>query len=188
MRNLRPKVRSKFSGILFSLLSLLVASNSNAQGIIELSIKGAPLAEKTVIDYIDNNREYSTDSTGRLQTEGSCPAIQYTDNNGMEFRMLQFCGVSSEVPVYKFELAEVVTLSGRIEIDQLCLCQTRFVNLKTGLSHNTGNGLFVNTTHKFNEKLPAGRYRLVVESNTWPAPSEGGYVCLLYTSPSPRDS
>ena len=75
MRNLRPKLRSKFSGIFFSLLSLLVASNSNAQGIIELSIKGAPLAEKTVIDYIDNNREYSTDSKGRLQTEGSCPAI-----------------------------------------------------------------------------------------------------------------
>jgi len=62
MQNIRPERRIKFSGILFSLLSLLVASNSNAQGIIELSIKGAPLAEKTVIDYIDNNREYSTDS------------------------------------------------------------------------------------------------------------------------------
>jgi hypothetical protein len=176
MRNIRTHLGSKLGEILFSLLSLLVASNSNAQGIIELSINGAPLAEKTVIDYIDNNREYSTDSKGRLQTEGSCPAIQYTDNNGMEFRMLQFCGVSSEVPVYKFELAEVVTLSGRIEADQLCLCQTRFLNLKTGLSYNTGNGLFVNTAHNFSEKLPAGPYRLVVESNTWPAPSEEGYV------------
>ena len=176
MQNIRPERRIKFSGILFSLLSLLVASNSNAQGIIELSIKGAPLAEKTVIDYIDNNREYSTDSKGRLQTEGSCPAIQYTDNNGMEFRMLQFCGVSSEVPVYKFELAKVVTLSGRIEVDQLCLCFTSFVNLKTGLSYSTGNSLSVNTAHNFSEKLPAGPYRIVVESNTWPVPSEEGYV------------
>ena len=90
MRNIRPELRSKFSGIFFSLLSLLVASNSNAQGIIELSINGVPLAEKTVIEYIDNNREYSTDSTGRLQTEGSCPAIQYTDNSDIELRMLQF--------------------------------------------------------------------------------------------------
>ena len=84
MRNIWTHLGSKLGEILFSLLSLLVASNSNAQGIIELSINGAPLAEKTVIDYIDNNREYSTDSKGRLQTEGSCPAIQYTDNNGME--------------------------------------------------------------------------------------------------------
>ena len=99
MRNIRADLKIKLSGIFFSLLFLLVASNSNAQGIIELRINGAPLAEKIVIDYIDNNREYSTDSKGRLQTEGSCPAIQYTDNNGMEFRMLQFCGVSSEVPV-----------------------------------------------------------------------------------------
>ena len=166
----------KFSETFFSILFFLVASNSNAQGIIELRINGAPLAEKTVVDYIDNDREYSTDNMGRLQTESSCPAIQYTDNNGIEFRMLQFCGVSSEVPVYKFELTEVVTLSGRIEADGLCLCQTRFVNLKTGFAYNTGNGLFVNTVHNFSEKLPAGPYRIVVESNTWPAPSEGSYV------------
>ena len=172
MRNLRANFKMKFSETFFSILFLLVASNSNAQGIIELRINGAPVAEKTVVDYIDNDREYSTDSMGRLQTESSCPAIQYTDNNGIEFRMLQFCGVSSEVPVYKFELAEVVTLSGRIEVDQLCLCFTSFVNLKTGLSYSTGNSLSVNTAHNFSEKLPAGPYRIVVESNTWPVPSE----------------
>ena len=132
MGNIRIYLRAKLVRALISFWFLSLASISSAQGIIELSINGAPLAGKTVIDYIDNNREYTTDSMGRLKTEGSCPAIQYTDNSGIEFRMLQFCGVSSEVPVYKFELAEAVTLSGRIEIDQLCLCGTRFVNLETG--------------------------------------------------------
>jgi len=176
MENIRNYLRAILGRVLISFLFLPLASTSKAQGVIELSINGEPLAEKTVIDYIDNNREYTTDSMGRLQTEGSCPAIQYTNNSGIEFRMLQFCGVSSEVPVYKFELAEVATLSGRIEIDQLCHCQTHFVNLETGLSYSTGNGLFVNKFHNFSEKLPSGPYRLVVESNTWPAPSEEGYV------------
>jgi len=176
MNKLRSYLRDILGRALIIFLFLSLASISSAQGTIELSINGAPLGGKTVIDYIDNNREYTTDSMGRLKTEGSCPAIQYTNNSGIEFRMLQFCGVSSEVPVYKFELAEVVTLSGRIEIDRLCLCGTRFVNLETGLSYRTGNGLFANKFHDFSEKLPSGPYRIVVESSTWPTPSEDDYV------------
>ena len=176
MKNIRTYLRVKLVRVLISFWFLSLASISSAQGIIELSINGVPLAGKTVIDYIDNNREYTTDSMGRLKTEGSCPAIQYTNNSGIEFRMLQFCGVSTEVPIYKFELTEVVTLSGRIETDQLCLCVTSFVNLETGLSYSTGNGLFVNKFHNFSEKLPSGPYRIVVESNTWPTPSEDDYV------------
>ena len=176
MENIRNYLRAILGRVLISFLFLPLASISKAQGLIELSINGEPLVEKKVIDYIDNNRKYTTDSMGRLQTEGSCPAIQYTNNSGIEFRMLQFCGVSTEVPIYKFELTEVVTLSGRIETDQLCLCVTSFVNLETGLSYSTGNGLFVNKFHNFSEKLPSGPYRIVVESNTWPTPSEDDYV------------
>jgi len=176
MENIRNYLRAILGRVLISFLFLPLASISKAQGLIELSINGEPLVEKKVIDYIDNNRKYTTDSMGRLQTEGSCPAIQYTNNSGIEFRMLQFCGVSTEVPIYKFELTEVVTLSGRIETDQLCLCVTSFVNLETGLSYSTGNGLFVNKFHNFSEKLPFGPYRIVVESNTWPTPSEDDYV------------
>jgi hypothetical protein len=176
MENIRNYLRAILGRVLISFLFLPLASISKAQGVIELSINGEPLVEKKVIDYIDNNRKYTTDSMGRLQTEGSCPAIQYTNNSGIEFRMLQFCGVSTEVPIYKFELTEVVTLSGRIETDQLCLCVTSFVNLETGLSYSTGNGLFVNKFHNFSEKLPSGPYRIVVESNTWPTPSEDDYV------------
>ena len=176
MENIRNYLRAILGRVLISFLFLPLASISKAQGLIELSINGEPLVEKKVIDYIDNNRKYTTDSMGRLQTEGSCPAIQYTNNSGIEFRMLQFCGVSTEVPIYKFELTEVVTLSGRIETDQLCLCVTSFVNLETGLSYSTSNGLFVNKFHNFSEKLPSGPYRIVVESNTWPTPSEDDYV------------
>lgn len=153
------------------IFALLAAATAMAGGTIELRLDGAPLANQQVTDYTDGSR-YTTDASGRFEFPYSCPGMEYTDNSGVRYRMLEFCGVSTDLPVYKFDLTKTVTLSGRIEIDELCnrTCSLRFFNLDNGLSLNTGSGLRVNTWYTFSETVPAGRYRIVLETNTWPSP------------------
>jgi hypothetical protein len=106
-----------------------------AGGLLELRLDGVPLVNQQVTDYTDGSR-YTTDAKGRFEYSNSCPGMEYTDASGVRYRMLEFCGVSSDVPVYKFDLAKTVTLSGRIEIDEPCSgrCNLNFYNLDTGLS------------------------------------------------------
>ena len=153
------------------IFALLAAATAMAGGTIELRLDGAPLANQQVTDYTDGSR-YTTDASGRFEFPYSCPGMEYTDNSGVRYRMLEFCGVSTDLPVYKFDLTKTVTLSGRIEIDELCnrTCSLRFFNLDNGLSLNTGSGLHVNKWYTFSETVPAGRYRIVLETNTWPSP------------------
>ena len=167
-----------FSSAFTRLLSLalcvfasLTAATTMAGGTIELRLNGAPLANQQVTDYTDDSR-YTTDANGRIEFPYSCPGMEYTDGSGVRYRMLEFCGISSDLPVYKFDLAKTVTLSGRIEIDELCQsdCHLRFLNLDTGLEKNSGSGLKVNAWHTFSETLSAGRYRIILESNSWPTP------------------
>lgn len=155
------------------ILALLGSATTLAGGTIELRLNDEPLANRQVTDYIDSSRpRYTTDADGRFEFPHGCLSMEYTDASGVRYRMLQFCGVSSEVPVYKFDLAKAVTLSGRIEIDEPCkdYCNLNFYNLDTGLSVGTGSGLHVNTWHTFSETLPAGRYRITLETTTWPTP------------------
>ena len=104
-------------GILFS----LTTAAAMAGGTIELRLNGVPLANQQVTDYTDGSRaHYTTDADGRIEFPYSCPGMEYTDASGVRYRMLEFCGVSSDVPVYKFDLKKTVTLSGRIELDEPC--------------------------------------------------------------------
>jgi hypothetical protein len=131
---------------ILGIFALLTAATAMAGGTIELRLDGAPLANQQVTDYTDGSR-YTTDASGRIEFPYSCPGMEYTDGSGVRYRMLEFCGVSTDLPVYKFDLTKTVTLSGRIEIDELCnrTCNLRFFNLDNGLSLNTGSGLTCNT-------------------------------------------
>ena len=138
------------------IVALLTAATAMAGGTIELRLDGAPLANQQVTDYTDGSR-YTTDASGRFEFSYSCPGMEYTDNSGVRYRMLEFCGVSTDLPVYKFDLTKTVTLSGRLEIDEPCdgSCNLNFYNLDTGLSLYTGSGLHVNTWYTFSETLPS---------------------------------
>ncbi len=153
------------------ILAMLSSASTLAGGTIELRLNGELLVNQGVTDYTDGSR-YITDANGRIEFPYACPGLEYSDNSGVRYRMLEFCGISSDVPVYKFDLAKTVTLSGRIEIDELCKsnCNIRFLNLDTGLELNTGSGLNVNAWHSFSETLSAGRYRIILESSSWPTP------------------
>ena len=159
------------------IVALLTAATAMAGGTIELRLDGAPLANQQVTDYTDGSR-YTTDASGRFEFPYSCPGMEYTDNSGVRYRMLEFCGVSTDLPVYKFDLTKTVTLSGRLEIDEPCdgSCNLNFYNLDTGLSLYTGSGLHVNTWYTFSETLPAGRYRIILETTTWPTPVGSEYL------------
>ena len=158
-------------GLALGILALLSTATTLAGGTIELRLNGEPLANKQVTDYTDGSR-YTTDSNGRLTLPYACPGFEYADEKGARYRMLEFCGVSSDREVYKFDLNKTVALSGRIEIDEPCRgdCNLRFLNLDTGLELNRGTGLHVNTWHNFSETLSAGRYRIILESSNWPSP------------------
>ena len=157
--------------LLVGIFAFLFAATTMAGGTIELHLDGAPLINQEVTDYTDGS-SYTTDANGKIEFPYSCPGMEYTDGSGVRYRMLEFCGVSSDLPVYKFGLAKTVTLSGRIEIDDLCksACNLRFFNLDTGLGLNTGSGLKVNVWHTFSETLSAGRYRIILETSNWPVP------------------
>ena len=162
---------TRLSCLCLSILAALTATTALEGGTIELRLDGAPLAYQQVTDYRDGSR-YTTDAGGRIELPYSCARMEYTDGSGVRYRMLDYCGISSDLPVYKFNLTKTVTLSGRIEIDELCNhgCNLKFFNLDNGLSLETGSGLKVNTWYTFSETVPAGRYRIVLETNTGPTP------------------
>ncbi len=163
----------KPSVLALGIAALLSSATTLAVGTIELRLNGEPLANQQVTDYLDGSRSrYTTDADGRFEFPHGCLGMEYTDASGVGYRMLRFCGVSSDVPVYKFDLTKTVTLSGRIELDELCQsdCHLRFLNLDTGLELNTGTGLTVNAWHTFSQTLSAGRYRIILESSNWPTP------------------
>ncbi len=162
---------TRLSCLCLPILAALTATTALEGGTIELRLDGAPLAYQQVTDYRDGSR-YTTDAGGRIELPYSCARMEYTDGSGVRYRMLNYCGISSDLPVYKFDLTRTVTLSGRIEIDELCNhgCNLKFFNLDNGLSLETGSGLKVNTWYTFSETVPAGRYRIVLETNTGPTP------------------
>ena len=66
---------------------------------IELRLNGEPLANQQVTDYLDGSRSrYTTDADGRFEFPHGCLGMEYTDASGVGYRMLEFCGVSSDVP------------------------------------------------------------------------------------------
>ena len=148
----------KPSVLALGIAALLSSATTLAVGTIELRLKGEPVANQQVTEYLDGSRSrYTTDADGRFEFPHGCLGMEYTDASGVGYRMLRFCGVSSDVPVYKFDLTKTVTLSGRIELDELCQsdCHLRFLNLDTGLELNTGTGLTVNAWHTFSQTLSA---------------------------------
>ena len=164
----------KPSVLALGIAALLSSATTLAVGTIELRLNGEPLANQQVTDYLDGSRSrYTTDARREVRIPVFLSSAWSTPMPAAcGIGCCEFCGVSSDLPVYKFDLTKTVTLSGRIEIDELCQsdCHLRFLNLDTGLELNTGSGLTVNAWHTFSETLSAGRYRIILESSNWPTP------------------
>jgi len=155
----------------FSLL--LIAIKSHGAGIIEVSVNGDILSNATITD---DNKTYQTDDQGRFQFPDSCPKLDHEGQDGTLYTMLEFCGVNETDRVYKFNLTKEITLSGTARVDNLCDCFIRFFNLDSRYDTNIGSGLNTNKSHSFDVKVPAGRYRVVVISSSWPEPKGDYYI------------
>jgi len=88
---------ARCSKLCLGILVSLTTGIAIAGGTIELRLNNTPLVNQQVIDYKEGS-VYSTDADGRLVFPDSCAAMEYTDANGVGYRMLRFCGVSSDVP------------------------------------------------------------------------------------------
>ena len=149
----------------FYVLALLSAlAQSGLSATIEVSVDGTVLPNATISDYVDTGISLVTNSEGRIQyTEGSCASLSYVSEDNVTYRALRICGLdNSDVPIFKINLTKIITLSGTVEVPQLCNCNLFFVNLDEDTSLGRGTSLSGSTKFEFNETLPAGRYRIKV--------------------------
>ena len=166
----------------FCLSTLLsVVAQSALCATIEVSLDGSVLPSAAITDYADTNLSFLTNEEGRIQyTGGSCASLNYVSEENIIYRALRTCGLDdSNVPVYKINLAKLVTLSGTVEVSQSCNCNLNFVNLDEGSSYGRGTSLLNSTKFEFNEMLPAGRYRIKVSTVNWPSAPDRHYLASI---------
>ena len=174
----------------YALALLSILAQSALCATIEISVEESVLSNATISDYVDTSLSFVTNQEGRIQyTGGSCASLSYVSEDNITYRALRICGLdNSDVPVFKINLTKLVTLSGTVEVPQSCNCNLRFVNLDEDTSFGRGTSLLNSTKFEFNETLPSGRYRIKVFTVSGSVAPDEHYLCLLYTSPSPRDA
>jgi len=167
--------KSKACQIL-ALTCLMMITPLARSAIVEVRLDGSILPNATLIDGSDQNNQYVTDDSGTLVFDGSCLSLRYTDDSNTPFRSMDRCGFDDADRLYRVNLSKEITLSGTAEFPHTGNAVLVFENLDDGVGLTRGIGTGNPRTHRFSEQLPAGRYRISVNSSTYPNPEETYFI------------
>ena len=151
---------------------MMTAQTANS-AIVEVHLDGSILPNVTLVD---SNEQYTTDASGTLVLEDSCLSLRYVDDSNNAFRSMERCGFDDADRLYKVSLSKEITLSGTAEFPYTGNALLVFSNLDNGVDLIRGIGTGNPRAHSFSEQLPAGRYRIVVTSSTYPSPEEMYFI------------
>ena len=159
----------KLRAWVFMLLPLFAAELSAVETTIEVHIDGEAIADASV----NVRKGWTTESTLKTDESGravidcnGCTVIADHVISGESFVSHEITPNAS-LALNRVELRRQVTLSGTVSVPKMCNCNFSFNNLDTGYSLGVGSGLFANLEWPFEQVVPAGRYRIVVETSTW---------------------
>ena len=156
-----------------ALTGLMMTVQTANSAIVEVRLDDSILPNVTLVD---GNEQYTTDASGTLVLEDSCLSLRYVDDNNNAFRSMERCGFDVADRLYKVSLSKEITLSGTAEFPHTGNALLVFSNLDDGVDLIRGIGTGNPRTHNFSEQLPAGRYRVVVTSSTYPSPEEMYFI------------
>jgi hypothetical protein len=151
------------------LLPLFAAELSAVETTIEVHIDGEAIADANV----NVRRGWTTESTLKTDELGravfdcnGCTVIADHVISGESFVSHEITPNAS-LALNRVELRRQVTLSGTVSVPKMCDCTYSFNNLDTGHNIGSGRGAVNGLEWPFEQVVPAGRYRIVVETSTW---------------------
>lgn len=153
----------------FLLVYLFAAEVGAAETTIEIHIDGEAIADASV----NVRKGWTTESTLKTDESGravidcnGCTVIADHVISGESFVSHEITPNAS-LALNRVELRRQVTLSGTVIVPKMCNCIYSFNNLDTGHNIGSGRGAVNGLEWPFEQVVPAGRYRIVVETSTW---------------------